>query len=166
MIPRARMKTAAWIVTGSVLLSCTGNGTMEPEEIANQIVAAHRGSSDAREVITKLADLSAEDLERVLTATARQESRDVVDLLSSLANSADQRLAVEAVEALAWHRTPAAANALLRLGEEASDKLVRKEARRSLHRLRTAGVAPNEAIAAAPTAVRPSLRYYRGTLTN
>lgn len=141
---------------------------MQPEESAQQIVAAHRGGSDIREIMEKLAGLPAEESARVLTAIASDEGDDVVALLSSVAENADQRLAGPAVEALALHRTRAAANALLRLGDRAPDKLVRKEARRGLHRLRTAGIAPEEHATptATPAAVRPALRYYRGMLTN
>ncbi|TAK27729.1 MAG: hypothetical protein EPO21_23645 [Chloroflexota bacterium] len=141
---------------------------MQPEEIANQIVAAQRGGADLREIMEQLAGLPMEDLERAVTAVARQEGDDVVELLSYLAHSGDQRLATCAVEALAGHPTPTAASVLQRIGVMAPDKSVRKQARRGLHRLRTAGIVPDEMPpgVAVPTAVRPTLRYYRGMLTN
>lgn len=67
---------------------------------------------------------------------------------------------LSAVGVLGQRRTPHAANALQAVEAFASDKAVRKAARKELHRLQSVGIKPSEA-APAPAPAAPSLRQER-----
>src|SRR5579885_3379651 len=71
------------------------------------------------------------------------------------------------VEALATRRDRAAADVALALAEFSQDQRLRKEARRALVRLRSAGIAPEFSIPAAttPASQQESRAFYRGYVT-
>ncbi len=85
---------------------------------------------------------SDEEIESILGNAARSMRAAAVPGLERLATGENPRIARAAARALSEVRDESAADALVRIQDLASSKAVRKEAGRSLHRLRSAGVHP------------------------
>lgn len=90
--------------------------------------------------LNELAGYSAEEVGLILVKAARSAQAAAVPGLEQLATGDDLRLARAAVQALGEVRDESAVRVLTEIRESAQDKAVRKEAGRSLHRLRSAGV--------------------------
>lgn len=90
----------------------------------------------------ELAARSDEDMESILAKAARDMQAAAVPCLERLAAGGDHRIALAAARALGEVRDGAAAEALVRIRDVADSKGVRKEAGRSLQRLKSAGVHP------------------------
>ena len=91
-----------------------------------------------------LSGLSDKELGEVLHNVIADYGPKAVPDLEDLASGGDYRAAKAACYALGAVHDVSAANALLRIGESAKDKRVRKEAGHALHRLRSAGIEPEE----------------------
>lgn len=109
--------------------------------LASAEPAADRVDSLAADAAT----LPAEELRVALEGLARDGQERAVPLLAAVAQRAPAPQATAAIAALALVRRPAAAEALRHLAEGERPKEIRKEARRSLFRLRAAGIAVPEA---------------------
>ncbi|MCR4403077.1 MAG: hypothetical protein NUW12_09930 [Firmicutes bacterium] len=90
----------------------------------------------------ELAARSDEDIESTLARAAREMKAAAVPGLERLAAAGDPRVILAAVRALGEVRDACAAEALARIKDGAGDKSVRKEAGRSLQRLKSAGINP------------------------
>ncbi len=98
-----------------------------------------------------------DEISTLLESAARDRGAVAVPALERLAMGSEPRVARVAARVLGLVRDPGAADALARVREDARDREVRKEAGRSLHRLRSAGVQPAarpEKRAAPPGAAR------------
>jgi len=85
---------------------------------------------------------SDEEIDSILGNAARSMQAAAVAGLERLATGDNPRVARAAARALSEVRDESAADALVRIQDLADSKAVRKEAGRSLHRLRSAGVHP------------------------
>ncbi len=121
---------------------------------------------------------------REMDAATRQAVEALLDILPALSQQLHQASSREAVyralapiegqsaafafvEALATRRETAAADVALALAEFSQDQRLRKEARRALIRLRSAGIAPEFSIPATttPASQQQSRAFYRGYVT-
>lgn len=98
--------------------------------------------------IQELPTRSEEEIDRILNDAAHGMRSAAVPELERLAAGDEVRVARAAARALGLVRDVSAADALVRIQASSQDKGVRKEAGRSLHKLRSVGVQPTVRVAA------------------
>lgn len=118
--------------------------------------------------IQELSTRADEEIDRILNDAARDVQSLAIPELERLAAGEELRVARAAARALGLVRDVAAADALVRIRASSEDRDVRKEAGRSLHKLRSVGVQPTAKAAADEerfVALKPAKRIERALAT-
>lgn len=129
-------------------------------------------ASEAEE-IARLVDKFTSAPRDVAIEAIRRIGRDLreqgLPVLEALANSGDREIALAAIQALGATRTEKAVVMLATIAETSENKEVQKEARRSLFKLKSMGIAVQAGIkpmAAEPPTARPTVNLFQAFMTN
>lgn len=117
-------------------------GQAEPPEVelSRRLDEALRAGLPVNEVLPLIKEVPEETVVKSIRALASSGQEYVLPLLARLARGESELLAVTAAESLGHVPHAGAARLLTELGEEGLPKVVRKTARKSLHRLRSIGI--------------------------